>query len=89
MNEINKKRTIVSQNESNVILVVGKCTHVLIHFYELYTLKGVYQTSRQTVTYVPRADLGVGPGGHGPPPFVREVFFFCKRVSDGTSTFVT
>ena len=67
---------------------MGKCTHVLIHFGELYTLKDVYQTSRQTVPYVPRADLGVVPGGPG-PPFVREVFFFCKRVSGGTSNFVT
>ena len=74
MNEINKKRTIVSQNESNAILVVGKCTHVLIHFHELYTLKDVYQTSRQTVTYVPRADLGVGPGSHG-PLFCQGSFF--------------
>ena len=47
----------------------------LIHFYELDTLKYVYQISRQTVAYVPRADLGVGPGGPA-PPFVREILFF-------------
>ena len=35
-----------------------------------------------------RADVGVGPEGV-PPPFVREFCFFCKRVSDGTSSFVT
>ena len=34
-----------------------------------------------------RADSGVSPGGLG-PPFVGE-FFFCKRVSDDTSSFVT
>ena len=53
---------------------MGKCTHVLIHFCELYTLKDLYQTSRQTVAYVPRADLGVGPGGPG-PPFCQGSFF--------------
>ena len=76
MNEINKKRTTVSENECNAILVVGKCTHVLIHFCELYPLKDVYQTSRQTVTYVPRADLGVVPGGPGPPLLSGKLFSF-------------
>lgn len=31
-----------------------------------------------------RADLGVGPGGPG-PPFCPGILLFCKRVSDGTS----
>ena len=35
-----------------------------------------------------RVDLGVGPGGPG-SPFCPGIFFFCKRVSDGTSNFVT
>ena len=35
----------------------------------------------------PRADLGVGTGGSG-PPFCPRIFF-CKRVSDNTSSFVT
>ena len=35
--------------------------------------------------YIPRADLGVGPGGPG-TPFCLGSFFFCKRMSDGTCT---
>ena len=35
-----------------------------------------------------RADLGVGPGGPG-PPFCPGIFFFCKRVSDGASSFIS
>ena len=34
-----------------------------------------------------RVDLGVGPGDPGPPFFPR-IFFFCKRVSDGASSFI-
>ena len=36
-----------------------------------------------------RADLEVGPGGPG-PPFCPGIFvLFCKRVSDGASSFIT
>ena len=43
---------------------------------------------RSQETLLAKADQRVGPGGPG-PPFVRDFFFFCKRVSDGTSSYVT
>ena len=37
---------------------------------------------------ITRAHLGVGPG-RPCTPFCPGIFFFCKQVLDGTSSFVT